>query len=57
MKTRAGQITMEYFILLAVIILVTLIGFSTFHTDISGIFKEKVFGKAVERMPLDDEAK
>ena len=55
MKTRAGQITMEYFILLAVIVLATLIGLSTFHTDIATTFQEKVFKPAVEHMPLDDD--
>ena len=46
--------TLEYFLLLAAIVVVTLVGVSTFHTDIANIFKEKVFKEAVKHMPLDD---
>ena len=52
---RAGQITIEYFLLLAAIIVVTLVGLSTvtFHTDIRDHFKG-LFDSAQKSMPLDD---
>ena len=58
MRTRAGQITIEYFLLFAAIILVTMIGLSTFHADVSGIFKS-LFDPSnsrsvVSHLPLDD---
>ena len=56
MRSKTGQVTLEYFLLLAAIIVVTLIGASTvhFHTDIAEIFRVKLFKAAVDHMPLDD---
>ena len=51
---KTGQITIEYFLLLAVIVVATLGGLSTFHEDIAKIFQRKVFKPAVDSMPLDD---
>ena len=53
MHTRAGQITIEYFLLFAAIILVTMIGFTTFHTDIAAIF-QRLLTSAKDHMPMDD---
>ena len=50
---RAGQITIEYFLLLAAIIVMTLVGVSTFHTDIAATF-QKLFSSAAQHMPMDD---
>ena len=58
MKSRTGQITMEYFLLFAAIILVTMIAFSAFHDDIAGTFKQLFDPSAsrsiVSHLPLDD---
>lgn len=50
---QRGQVTIEYFLLLAVIVLVTLIGLTTVDNDVSATF-QNLFTDVVEKMPLDD---
>ena len=53
MRRDRGQITIEYFLLLAAIVLVTVVGVATFHTDIATTF-QNLFSSAVQHMPMDD---
>ncbi len=53
MRERTGQITVEYFLLFATIILVTVTGLFKFRTDIATTF-QNLFSKARNSMPLDD---
>ena len=50
---RRGQVTIEYFLLLAAIVLVTLIGLTTVDNDVSTTF-QNLFTAVVGKMPLDD---
>ena len=51
---RAGQITIEYFLLLAVIVVVTLGGLLNYHTAIATAFQNLLTKVAEEHLPLDD---
>lgn len=52
---RQGQVTIEYFLLLAAIVLVTLIGLTMVDNDVATTFKN-LFTDVVGKMPLDDGA-
>ena len=52
---RRGQVTIEYFLLFAAIVLVTLIGLTTVDNDVSTTF-QNLFTDVVGKMPLDDGA-
>ena len=52
---RRGQVTIEYFLLLAAIVLVTLIGLTTVDNDVSTTF-QNLFTDVVGKLPLDDGA-
>lgn len=54
MKSK-GQVTIEYFLLLAAIVLVTFISLTTVDNDVSTTF-QNLFTKVVEKMPLLDDA-
>lgn len=49
---RHGQVTLEYFILFAAIIVVTLLGVITLHSDIAPGFAN-VFRKFADKVTLD----
>ena len=50
---RRGQVTIEYFLLFAAIVLVTLIGLTTVDNDVSTTF-QNLFTDVAGKMPLDD---
>ena len=51
---KTGQITIEYFLLLAVIVVVTLGGLLKYHTDVATAFQNLLTQVAEKHMPLDD---
>lgn len=48
----AGQVTVEYFLLFAVVVLVTLIGLTTVDNDLATTF-ERLFATAADRIALE----
>lgn len=48
-RSKTGQVTLEFFILFAVVALVTVIGLTAFHVDIRKVL-EGFFNAAANRM-------